>query len=218
MILSPEARVRFIAGNTSLVAPPHVPEIRLHLAHESHALWLKTEDELQQIGLPPPYWAFAWAGGQALARHVLDHSEIVRGRTVLDFASGSGIVGIAAVMAGAARVLCADIDAFSDTAIRMNAAENGVTVDVTLSDLTDGDIGEEVVLAGDVFYEQPMSDRLAAWFSRLRHAGRTVLVGDPGRAYMPRDRLSRLSTYEVVVSRDLEDSEIKRTTVWAFDR
>jgi len=206
----------FIRDNTDVLAPPHVPEVRLRLATEAHDLWLKTEEELEEIGLPPPFWAFAWAGGQGLARHVLDHPWLVAGKTVLDFASGSGLVGIAARMAGASAVLAADIDPWSGTAIRLNAALNGVSVDCSAENLVGRDAGWDVVLAGDVFYDRGFADVLIPWFSSLAARGATVLVGDPGRAYCPRDRMEALATYQVPVTRALEDSEVKKTTVWRF--
>ena len=206
----------FIRDNTDVLSPPHVPEVRLRLATEAHDLWLKTEEELEAIGLPPPFWAFAWAGGQGLARHVLDHPQLVAGKTVLDFASGSGLVGIAARMAGACAVLAADIDPWSGTAIRLNAALNGVALDCSAEDLVGRDAGWDVVLAGDVFYDRDFADVLIPWFSALAARGATVLVGDPGRAYCPRDRMEALATYQVPVTRALEDSEVKKTTVWRF--
>jgi len=206
----------FIRGNTDVLSPPHVPEVKLRLATEAHDLWLKTEEELEAIGLPPPFWAFAWAGGQGLARHVLDHPALVAGKTVLDFASGSGLVGIAARMAGASKVLAADIDPWSETAIRLNAGLNGVTLDHTSDDLIGRDGGWDVVLAGDVFYDRGFAGLLVPWFSALAARGASVLVGDPGRAYCPRERMEALATYTVPVTRALEDSEVKKTTVWRF--
>lgn len=207
----------FIRAETRLLAPPHVPEIRLHLADEAIGLWHRTEEELGAMGLPPPYWAFAWAGGQALARHVLDDPGIVRGRTVLDFASGSGIVAIAAAMAGAARVVASDIDGFSLAAIALNAAENGVAVEVEGRDLLAlGSDGHDVVLAGDVFYEKPMSDRVEPFLKAAVARGATVLFGDPGRAYVPRTGVEAVAEYTVPVTRALEDGEVKRTKVWRF--
>lgn len=206
----------FIRANTSLMAPPHVPEIRLHLASEAHELWLKTEEELAEIGLPPPFWAFAWAGGQGLARYILDHPGYVRDRGVLDFATGSGLVAIAARMAGAARVLAADIDPWTETAVRLNAAANGVSIDFEGADLIGSAIEADVLLAGDVFYDRGFADALLPWFQRLASEGKQILVGDPGRAYLPKDRLEFCAVYEVPVTRALEDSEIKKTTVWRF--
>ncbi|MEK1933009.1 MAG: methyltransferase [Pararhizobium sp.] len=206
----------FICANTGIMAPPHVPEIRLHLASEAHDLWLKTEEELEEIGLPPPFWAFAWAGGQGLARHVLDHPALVEGKQVIDFASGSGLVAIAAMKAGAASVLAVDIDPWAQTAIRLNAQLNGVAVSFASSDIIGDGRSADVYLAGDVFYDKAFADRLVPWFTALAEKGAAVLVGDPGRAYCPRDRMQTLSTYQVPVTRALEDSEVKKTTVWRF--
>lgn len=214
MKLTPERAENFIRANTALIAPPHVPEIALHLADEAHELWHRTEEELEEIGLPPPFWAFAWAGGQGLARHVLDHPDLVAKKRVLDFAAGSGLVGIAAAKAGAAHVLAADIDPFCAAAIALNAAENGVAVDFTAEDLVGRPGDWDVVLAGDVFYDRGFAERLLPWFAALKATGAEILVGDPGRAYLPKTGLDRLATYEVPVTRALEDSEVKRTTVW----
>jgi predicted nicotinamide N-methyase len=193
-----------------------VPEIVLRLADEAHELWLKTEDELDGIGLPPPFWAFAWAGGQGLARYVLDNPDIARGRRVLDFACGSGLVGIAAVKAGAAYVECADIDRFCGPAVRLNAALNQVALDYTDADLIGIDHGWDVVLAGDVFYDRAMADRLMPWFEALNARGAAGVVGDPGRSYLPKSGLRECARYEVPVTRSLEDAEVKRTIVWAL--
>ncbi len=206
----------FIRANTSLISPPHVPEIRLYLASEAHELWLKTEEELEAIGLPPPFWAFAWAGGQGLARYVLDHPETVARKRVLDFASGSGLVGIAARKAGAAKVIAADIDPWSQTAVRLNAAANLVLLDFDRTDLIGRDVDVDVVLAGDVFYDKAFAEALVPWLETLAAEGKDVLVGDPGRAYLPKDRLEFCAVYEVPVTRALEDSEVKKTTVWRF--
>jgi len=214
--LTPEEAEHFIRDNTALLAPPHVPEIRLYLAHEAHDLWRRTEEELEEIGLPPPFWAFAWAGGQGLARHVLDHSEIVRGRKVLDFATGSGLVAITACKAGARSVHAADTDPFTLCACRLNAAANGVSFTITTENLIGTMPDAEIILAGDVFYDREMSAAVMEWFAMLAEAGKTVLVGDPGRSYLPKDRLERLAEYQVPVTRALEDAEIKRTTVWRF--
>ncbi|APY14028.1 methyltransferase [Brucella sp. 10RB9214] len=206
----------FILANTGLQAPPHVPEIGLHLADEAHELWHKTEEELATIGLPPPFWAFAWAGGQGVARYILDHPECVAGKKVLDFASGSGLVAIAAMKSGAKNVLACDIDPFALPAIEINAAANDVTISVTPEDLIGQDRGWDMILAGDVFYEKSLADRLIPWFTKLAERGARIIVGDPGRAYLPKDRLQQLAIYTVPVTRALEDAEVKRTTVWAF--
>lgn len=207
---------RFILKNTAAMAPPHVPEIRLRLADEAHDLWLKTEEELEEIGLPPPFWAFAWAGGQGLARHVLDHPELVRGKTVLDFASGSGLVAIAAMMAGATSVLAADIDPWTGAAIRLNSRLNDLEIGFTSENIIGSPVAADVLLAGDVFYDRSFADALIPWFAGLAAAGKTVIVGDPGRSYCPREMMEPLATYEVPVTRALEDAEVKKTTVWRF--
>jgi predicted nicotinamide N-methyase len=201
----------FIRANTQLLAPPLVPEIRLHLASEVVPLWRRTEEELHAMGVPPPYWAFAWAGGQALARHLLDNPQAVAGRRVLDIGSGSGLVAIAAAKAGAADVLAADIDPFAAAAIRLNAAEAGVILAVTQDDVIGVAGAWDVVLVGDLFYERPLAERLLAW---LRQRRGTVLLGDPGRSYFPKDGVEKLAGYEVAVTRDLEDREIRSTGVY----
>lgn len=206
----------FILQNTEIMRPPHVPEIRLHLASEAHDLWQKTEEDLEEIGLPPPFWAFAWAGGQGLARYILDNPDVVAGRRVLDFASGSGLVAIAAKLAGAADVLAADIDPWTQSAVALNAAENGVTVRFTAENLIGRAVEADVVLAGDVFYDREFAAALIPWFARLAGEGKLVLVGDPGRSYLPKDRLKQLAVHQVPVTRALEDSEVKKTTVWRF--
>ncbi|WP_375464065.1 methyltransferase [uncultured Methylobacterium sp.] len=209
---------RFVRENTRLRPVPHAPEIVLHVADEATALWQKTEDELSKIGLPPPFWAFAWAGGQALARYLLDHPGIVAGRHVLDFASGSGLVGIAAAKSGAASVTASDLDPFAAAAIPLNAAANGVAdrIAATRADLIDTVPEADVVLAADIFYERDLAGAVSGWLGRLHAAGTTVLLGDPGRAYLPRDRLERIASYAVPVTRALEDAEIKRSHVWRF--
>jgi predicted nicotinamide N-methyase len=208
-------RERFIRANTSVMEPPLVPEVMLHLAHEAVPLWQKTEEELGEMGLPPPFWAFAWAGGQALARHVLDHPELVRGKRVIDLAAGSGLVGIAALKAGAAEVLAADIDHFALAAIHLNAALNGCEIAVTGEDLLSAPAPSwDVVLVGDLFYEKDLAGRVFAWLTEAETRGLLTLIGDPGRSYLPRDRLEKLGEYRVRVTRDLEDAEIKVTSVW----
>ncbi|MDB5467700.1 MAG: ribosomal protein methyltransferase, partial [Phenylobacterium sp.] len=166
----------------------------------------------------PPFWAFAWAGGQALARYVLDHPQVVAGRRVVDFASGSGIVGIAALKAGAADVLCADIDPFCGAALAVNAAANGVACDFTDADLLDAQPPPwaQVILAGDICYEKPLAERVMAWLAEARAGGATVLIGDPGRSYFPREGLEKLAEYQVPTTRELEDQEVKKTAVWSL--
>lgn len=209
--MSPED---FIRANTRLLPVPLVPEIHLHLAHEAVPLWQKTEEELGEIGLPPPFWAFAWAGGQALARYILDNGHVVKEKRVIDLASGSGLVAIAACKAGAAHVLAADIDAFAVSAIGLNA-QGLSNVEVTSRNLLDMPARAcDVILVGDLFYEQALAARVLAWLAQAKADGIHVLIGDPGRSYLPKDKLAKLAEYEVPVTRDLEDAEIKRTAVW----
>ncbi len=210
------AKRAFIFANTRLLVPPLAPELKLRLADEAVPIWKKTEEELGEMGLPPPFWAFAWAGGQALARYVLDNPGLVRGRRVLDFASGSGLVAIAAALAGAAVVEASDIDAFAAAAIEINAEENRAAVTARLGDLTGADEAWDVVLAGDVSYEKDMAEAVTDWLMTLARRGATVLVGDPRRTYLALDRLESVAEYGVPVTRDLEDSEIKRTAVFRF--
>jgi predicted nicotinamide N-methyase len=208
-------RRQFIFANTELLPVPLTPEIRLHLAHEALPIWRKTEEELAAEGLPPPFWAFAWAGGQALARYVLDNGDLVAGRRVLDLASGSGLVGIAAGLSGAASVLCADVDPFAVQAIPVNAAANGITVEATDADLLAGcRLTFGCVLVGDLFYEKGLAASALAFLRRQQAAGADVLIGDPGRSYLPRGDLVQVAEYSVPVTRELEDAEIKRTAVW----
>jgi predicted nicotinamide N-methyase len=207
----------FIAANTTPLPVPHCPTITLYLAHEAMALWQLTQDELDAQGLPLPFWAFAWAGGQGLARYVLDYPDCVAGKAVLDLAAGSGLVGIAGKMAGACEVLCADIDPFAAGAIGLNAALNNVDVAITLDDLIGTDITQDVILVGDLFYERDLAAPLWEWLQTLHTAGKTVLIGDPGRTYLPTSGLTMLGDYQVPVSRELEDVSVKRTRVWAVE-
>ena len=211
-----DERQRFIAANTRLAAVPYAPEIRLHVADEATELWRKTEDELGEIGLPPPFWAFPWAGGQALARYVLDHPETVRGARVLDFAAGSGLVGIAAAKTGARAVEACDLDPFAGAAMGLNACANHVALTIRIEDLVGRDEGWDVVLAGDVSYERDMARSVTDWLGQLAGRGALVLIGDPGRSYLQQDRLKPVAAYDIPVTRDLEDSDLKRTSVWRF--
>ena len=205
----------FIRSNTAITAPPLVPEIRLHLATEITPIWQATEESLARGAVPPPFWAFAWAGGQALARYLLDHPEHVAGRCVLDFGAGSGLVAIATAKAGAAHVLAADIDDFAAAAITANAALNGVAVGVTTAGVIDViDSRWEIVTAGDVCYEQPMAERVTGWLRRLASGSRLVLLGDPGRTYLPTDGLRECARYHVPTSRELEDRELRDGVIW----
>lgn len=205
----------FVRANTRLQKPPLVPEVKLHLASEVVPLWQATEEELAREGLPPPFWAFAWAGGQALARYLLDHPEVVGGKRVLDFAAGSGLQGIAAGLAGAASVEAVEIDAFACAACRLNAAANGAEVTVRREDLVGrANSGWDVVLAGDVCYERPAAERITAWLRSLAGPDCLVLMGDPGRTYLPREGLERVIAYAVKTSRELEDTDLRNAVVW----
>jgi predicted nicotinamide N-methyase len=205
----------FILQNTSVMAPPLVPEVKLHLAHEAVPLWQKTEEELGEMGLPPPFWAFAWAGGQALARYVLDHSNMVENLRVLDLATGSGLVAIAAAQAGCASIIAADIDEFATTAAGMNAELNQVNLEIKLEDLLPlPPPSADLILVGDLFYEKTLAARCLAWLRHAQVQGARILIGDPGRSYLPKEQLEKLVEYNVPVTRDLEDAEIKRTSVW----
>jgi predicted nicotinamide N-methyase len=252
-LLAPAA---FIRANTWLAAPPLLPEIRLYLARDAFGLWERIERDTGQQQLPPPFWAFPWAGGQALARYLLDHPGQVRGRAVLDLASGSGLVAIAAATAGAASVTPSETDPLAAAAITLNAGVNRVRLELTAGDLLDApgpeppraeppDPGRpdparpdlarpgvvsagvaspgvtppcvaaaDVVLAGDAFYDRDMARRMLPFLERASRAGALVLVGDPGRAYLPRDRFDQVTTYDVPVERVIEDADVKPTTVW----
>ena len=207
----------FILENTRLQRPPHTPELQLYLADEITPIWRMTEEELDRLGLPPPFWAFAWAGGQALARYVLDHPGEVAGQPVVDFATGSGLVAIATMKAGAARVLGADIDIFCRAAVALNAGANDVAVAFTERDLLNTPPPASGVLtAGDICYEQPLAGRVLAWLRAAHDAGARVLIGDPGRTYFPKNGLVQLAEYQVETTRELEDFAVKRTGVWTF--
>lgn len=205
----------FIKNNTRLLSPPLVPEIKLHLAEESVPLWQKTEDELGEMNIPPPFWAFAWAGGQALARYLLDNPEISRAKRGLDLGCGSGLTGIAAMLAGAQSILGADIDALALSATHLNARENNVSLTTTQDDMLPADLMYvDLILIGDLFYERALAEAVIAFIDRAKAQGATVLIGDPKRSYFPRDRFRLVANFNVAVSRDLEDAEIKNSSVW----
>ena len=212
-----EGRRAFILENTRIQPPPHTPELNLHLADEVTPIWRLTEEALAEIGLPPPFWAFAWAGGQALARYVLDHPDEVAGKRVVDFASGSGIVGIAAMRAGAGHVLATDIDPFCGAALAVNGDLNGVRIDFTDQNLLEAPPPDvDVILAGDICYEKPLATQVMDWLAAAHVRGTRVLIGDPGRSYFPRVGLEKLAEYEVPTTRELEDREVKKTAVWTL--
>ena len=205
----------FVRDNTAVLSPPLVPEIRLHLADEVTPLWYATEAALERAQLPPPYWAFAWAGGQTLARHVLDNPELVRGRRVLDFGAGSGLLAIAAARAGALSATAAEIDPFAAAAITLNAALNGASVAVEQDDIIDRIPAPwQVVLVGDMCYERPLAERLTRWLRALAGEGALVLLGDPGRAYLPKEGVVELARHTVPTPLDLEDRTTREGVVW----
>lgn len=207
----------FILANTRLQPVPHAPEVALWLADEVTPIWKLTEEELGELGLPPPFWAFAWAGGQAIARWLLDNPAEVAGRTVLDFATGSGLVGIAAMKAGASSVTGCDIDPFCAAAVAMNARANAVDMGFTGANLlAAAPPAVDLICAGDVCYEQPMAEQVLDWLATARAQGSRVLLGDPGRTYLPKSGLTFLAEYRVPTTRELEDYEIKRTCIWSF--
>jgi predicted nicotinamide N-methyase len=213
----PSAR-EIIRAGTRLAAVPLVPEIRLHQASEPIGLWQRTEEVTGQAGLDPPFWAFAWAGGRALARYLLDHPETVRGRRVIDIASGSGLVAIAAAMAGAAAVTAYDIDPLATAAIEVNAAANGVTIPAVRADVLNADTppDTDLVLVADAFYERDLAAQVLRFLEQSHAAGAAVLAGDFGRTYLPRARLAPLATYDVPGLLAMEGTDTKRTTIWTL--
>jgi predicted nicotinamide N-methyase len=205
---------QFVRDNTAPAAPALVPELQLYLATEVTPLWHATEATLEKSQLPPPYWAFAWPGGQAIARHILDNPSLTAGKSVLDFGAGSGLVAIAAKRAGATRVVAAEIDAFSIAAMQLNAALNHVAIETEGNDIIGDDRGWDVVLIGDMCYERPLADRLVPWLKALATRGATVLLGDPGRTYLPKSGLRKIAEYAVPTSLDLEDRTVRETVIW----
>jgi predicted nicotinamide N-methyase len=206
----------FILETTRLQRPPLLPELQLHLADEVIPVWKRVEEAQARADLPP-YWAFAWAGGQAVARYVLDHPSEVAGKRVVDFATGSGMCAIAALKAGAASVLASDIDPYSADAVLLNAQANGVDVAFTDRDLLDSPPPHvDVILAGDICYEQPTANRVLRWLKEAHAAGIRVLIGDPGRIYFRRDGLIELARYDVPATRAVEDRDVKEAGVFTF--
>jgi predicted nicotinamide N-methyase len=204
----------FIRANTAIGTPSLVPEIKLYLASEVTPLWHATEASLEKSQLPPPYWAFAWPGGQALARHLLDRPALVAGKSVLDIGAGSGLVAIAAKQAGAAHATAAEIDTFAIAAIRLNAALNDVAIEAESRDLIGGASQWDAILVGDMCYERPLAERLTAWLRALAARGAMVLLADPGRAYLPKEGLREIARYTVPTSLDLEDRPSRETVIW----
>jgi predicted nicotinamide N-methyase len=214
MKITPEEAVRFIRANTEITAPSILPELKLHLATEITPIWQASETTLAAANVPPPFWAFAWAGGQALARHVLDRPSCVRGRRVLDFGAGSGLLAMAAAKCGADRVRAAEIDPIACAAIGLNAALNGVEIEIMEDDVIDREIGLDLVLVGDMCYERPLAERLVRWLRSAAARGVTVLLGDPGRSYRPTEGLVEVARYLVPTSLELEDRAEREGIVW----
>ena len=207
----------FIRGNTALEKPAMVPEFKLWLATEYVPIWQATEAWLDEQNIDPPYWAFCWPGGQAIARYLLDHPQLVRDKYVIDFAAGSGVSSMAAARAGAASVTANDIDALSLVAARLNAAANGLAFNINAEDWLagpDGSPGADVVIAGDVCYEREMSARALTWLRSHARLGRLVLLGDPGRNYFTALGLEELARYEIPTSLQLENRGMRETVVW----
>jgi predicted nicotinamide N-methyase len=203
-----------VVASTTLLPTPLVPEVSLYCAENAYDVWSLTDDGDESA--PMPFWSFPWAGGQALARYLLDHPDVVAGRRVLDLAAGSGLVAIAAALAGAADVTANDIDPYAAAAQEMNAKANGVRISTVMADLLDTDTDADVVLAGDVCYERDLSDRMLAFLTRAHRRGASVLLGDPGRTYLPRERLAEVASYDVPTTLVLEDQQMKRTTIWTL--
>jgi len=213
--MAPQSTLEFIRDHTELGSPPLLPELRLHLSDDSIGLWQATEEATGRGNLPPPFWAFCWPGSQALGRYLLDHPETVRGKRVLDFAAGCGAAGIAAARAGAARVAANEIDPLAAGALLLNARLNEATLEILLEDLLDRPpAGWDLILAGDVCYEQPMSGRVAGWVRAAAATGTEVLLGDPGRAFLPLADLEELARYTVPTSRDLEAQSERETVLY----
>jgi predicted nicotinamide N-methyase len=209
------AAVAFIREHTAIASPSLLPELKLHLATEITPIWQASEAALEQANVPPPFWAFAWAGGQALARHVLDSPrERWSNRRVLDFGAGSGLVGIAAAKAGARLVRAAEIDPVACAAIAANAELNGVEIEIVPEDVIGRDPAADVILVGDMCYEKPLAERLVGWLRPLAGRGIDVLVGDPGRTYRPTHGLAEIARYTVPTSLELEDRETREGIVW----
>jgi predicted nicotinamide N-methyase len=209
-VTEPEA---FIRAQTAIARPPLVPEVALHLATEITPIWQATEVWLGQEGIEPPFWAFAWPGSQAMARLVLDHPAHVAGRRVLDFAAGCGLAAIAAARAGAALVEAAEIDPLAIAATRLNAALNGVSVTALEGDVVGAPCRWDLILAGDVCYEAPMTGHILPWLRAMAADGAEVWLADPGRAYVPREGLSEIARLEVPVTRELEDRDHRLVTI-----
>ncbi len=205
---------RLVLDNTRLVQPQLCPELRLHLVTADCPWWRSTPEALAALGVDEPFWAFAWAGGQALARHLLDHPSLARGLRVVDFGAGGGIAGLAAARAGAARVLALDIDPVCEVACRLNAAANGLALRTETRDLVGQPLEVDLVLAGDMTYDERFTRRVVAWFRQLAEGGVTVLVGDPGRGFLSPDGLELLGCYDAPADNDADGRWLRPTSVY----
>ena len=216
--MTPERCRQLVLDRTRRGRPPAVPELELLLADDMEQAWTSLQTELDDAALPPPFWAFAWLGGQAVARHVLDTPGEVQGRRVLDLATGSGLCALAAARAGAAHVEGVDVDPVAVAAAALNAERNGVEVVLQERDVLDEPLPPDVdvVLAGDVFYDAAMAERVLPWLLAARRSGARVLLGDPGRHYLPRALLTELAAYDVPTTRELEGVLVRTTRVYAL--
>lgn len=210
---SQDQRQKFIHQYTAIASPSLVPEIKLHLATEVTPLWQANAALLQVDNIDPPYWAFAWPGGQAVGRYILDHPETVRGKSVFDFGSGSGLGAIAAAMAGAASSISNDLDPLAATVMAMNAALNNAAILIDQRDRLNQTLDADIILVGDMCYERGSAEMILHWLRRLAR-DHYVLLADPGRMYAPTDGLKELKRYDVPTSLELEDRSMRPTTVW----
>lgn len=208
----------FIVANTRPLAVPSLPSIQLYQADEVTPLWLMTERDLARERLAPPFWAFAWSGGQALGRYILENPSLVAGRRVLDIACGSGLVGIAALQAGATTVLCNDIDPYCAAAVALNGGLNHATLSFTGDDLLAGPLPDaDIILAGDICYEKAMTEAMLTYFRRAAQQGIEVYIGDPHRSYFPKTGLTRVADYDILTNADIEDAAHKPASVWRLN-
>ncbi len=207
----------FILAMTRLQSPPYVPELQLYLADEIESIWDAVQTRVNSAEAPLPFWAFAWAGGLALARHLLDHPELAEGKRVLDIATGSGLCAIAAGRAGAGWIMAADIDPLSLVAVGLNAGANSVNVTVFEDDLLTAPPPDvDLILAGDIGYERHLAESMLVWLEAAHQRGIDVLIGDPERAYFPRATMRLLTIQNVATSRELESAETKRVGIYTF--
>ena len=208
----------FILANTRAVAVPSLPSITLYQADEVTPLWLMTEQDMARERLAPPFWAFAWSGGQALGKYILENALLVADKRILDIACGSGLVGIAAMKSGAASVLCNDIDPYCQAAVALNAGLNAVGLEFTGNDLLDGDLPNvDIILAGDICYEKSMTEAMLSYFRRAVQQGIEVYIGDPHRSYFPKTGLTRVADYDILTNADIEDAGCKPASVWKLN-